>query len=264
MVGPTFASPPFGEMRERPAITAPASKPSHQHGGWKDDGLGALLHLSCFAFAGILTIYAFFLVGFDLLPHPRGEITSVAGGRDPQGDALAFDLTPASPPGLRVDMQPPPQPAQPGPSRQPGQPAQPLVLAAAFAPPPEPYRLEVAQNLAAKPPENASTEIVSGPVTEIRDGMTWVIGGQIVHLWGIRPDSRTPTLSLVRFGNTVTAEGPVSCRRQPHSTRYRCLTAGREDIAEMALFSGIGRAAGGAPVAYKDAREQPRASRSKH
>ena len=109
------------------------------------------------------------------------------------------------------------------------------------------------QNLAANPPENASAEVVSGPVTEIRDAMTWIIGGRIVHLWGIRSTSRTPTPSLVRFADRMKAENPISCHRQPHSTRYRCFTASREDIAEMALLSGVGQPAIGAPVAYRAA-----------
>ena len=142
--------------------------------------------------------------------------------------------------------------------------AKPLVLTAALAPPPEPRRFDVDQNLAANPPENASAEVVSGPVTEIRDAMTWVIGGRIVHLWGIRSTSRTPTPSLVRFADRMKAENPISCHRQPHSTRYRCFTASREDIAEMALLSGVGQPASGAPVAYRAAEVLTRGKGSRH
>lgn len=252
MPGRSFASPSFGEMRKRREIATPSS--SRGSGGWRD-GLGTLLHLGCLAIVGILTIYVFFSVAFDFLVHPEDVVASAAGARNPSGDALlsAVSPAPASKPAVRADMQPRPQPTQPGASGEPQQLAKPLVLTAALAPPPEPRRIDVDQNLAANPPENASAEVVSGEVTEIRDAMTWVIGSRIVHLWGIRSTSRTPTPSLVRFADRMKAENPISCHRQPRSTRYRCFTASREDIAEMALLSGIGQPAIGAPMAYRAA-----------
>ncbi len=254
MSGRTFASPSFGEMRERPEIATPASSPHGGSGGWSD-GLGTLLHLGCLAIVGILTIYVFFSVAFDFLVQPKDVIASVTGAPKPSGESLlsAVSPAPATPPGVRADKQLAPQPVQPGSSRQPAQPTQTLVLGATLAPRPEPRRSEVDQNLAAKASQNASAEVVSGPVTEIRDAMTWAIDGQIVHLWGIRRNSRTPTPALARLLDRVKAKSPISCRRQPRSTRYRCFTATREDIAEIALLSGIGQPAAGAPMAYRAA-----------
>ncbi len=252
MPGRSFASPSFGEMRQRREIAAPSSR--RGNGGWRD-GLSTLLHLGCLAIVGILTIYAFFSVAFDLLVYPKDVNASAARAINPSGETLpsAVSAAPASTPAVRADMQPRPQPTQPGASGERQQLAKPLVLTAALAPPPESRRFDVDQNLAANPPENASAEVVSGPVTEIRDAMTWLIGGHIVHLWGIRPNSQTPTPSLARFADRMKSESPISCHRQPHSTRYRCFTASREDIAEMALLSGIGQPAIGAPVAYQAA-----------
>src|SRR5271166_6154681 len=263
MPGRTFVSPALGEMRERPQIATPASKPHRGSGGWRD-GLGTILHLGCFAIVGILTACVFFGIAFDIVAYPMGEAISTAGASTAQREASISTGSPASLPGVRADKQLAPQPAQPDPSRQPAQPAQSLVLAAALAPPPEPRRFEVDQSLAAKAPQNASAEIVSGPVTEIRDATTWVIGGQIVHLWGIRSDSRTPTPSLARLLDRVKAESPISCRRQPRSTRYRCFTATRDDIAEMALLSGVGHPASGAPVAYRAAEVLTQGKGSRH
>jgi hypothetical protein len=249
-------------MRKRREIATLSS--SRGNGGWRD-GLSTLLHLGCLAIVGTLTIYVFFSVAFDFLVHPEDVNASAAVARNPLGEALlAVSPPPASIPGVRADMQPRPQTTQPGTSGEPQQLAKPLVLTAALAPPPEPRRFDVDQNLAANPPENASAEVVAGAVTEIRDAMTWVIGGRIVHLWGIRSTSRTPTSSPVRFADRMKAESPISCHRQPHSTRYRCFTASREDIAEMALLSGIGQPAIGAPMAYRAAAVLTRGKGSKH
>ena len=136
MPGRSFASPSFGEMRKRRKIATPSS--SRGSGGWRD-GLGTFLHLGCLATVGILTIYVFFSVAFDFLVHPKDVIASAAGARNPSGNALlsAVSPAPASTLGIPADMQPRPQPAQPGTSGQPQQLTKPLVLAAALAPPPE-------------------------------------------------------------------------------------------------------------------------------
>jgi hypothetical protein len=137
-----------------------------------------------------------------------------------------------------------------------GQPVQPAVTA--LASPAEPRPLQINQNPGPKPIESASAGIVSGPATAARDAMTWVVAGQILHLWGIRPDLRPQSASLAGFAAKVSTEGPITCRRQAHSTRYRCLTATRDDIAETELLVGIGRAADGATVAYRSAEAQAR------
>jgi hypothetical protein len=107
-----------------------------------------------------------------------------------------------------------------------------------------------------KPAANASTEIVRGMVTKAVDAMTWVVGDQIVNLWGIRPGPSNPSSSLIEFAGQVRAKGAVECRRQTHSNRYRCLMATGEDVGETALFAGLGRAADGATVAYRSAEAQ--------
>ena len=89
MSGRTFASPSFGEMRERPEIATPASSPHGGSGGWSD-GFGTLLHLGCLAIVGILTIYVFFSVAFDFLLQPKDVIASVAGARDAAGRGIAL------------------------------------------------------------------------------------------------------------------------------------------------------------------------------
>ena len=109
-----------------------------------------------------------------------------------------------------------------------------------------------------KRPGNASAEIVHGMVTDAVDAMTWVIGDQIVNLWGIRPGPPNLFPSLIEFVDQVRAKGAVECRRQTHSNRYRCLMATGEDVAEAALLSGVGRAAEGATVAHRTAEAQAR------
>ena len=139
--------------------------------------------------------------------------------------------------------------------------AQLAAIAPAFISGPELRRERASQKPEPKRLGNATGEIASGPVTEVPDAMTWVVGGQIVHLWGIRPGSRTPLPAVASLLGRVSAEGAITCRRQAHSTRYRCWTATREDIAEMALVSGIGLAPDGAPLAYRSAEAQARAKR---
>jgi endonuclease YncB( thermonuclease family) len=104
----------------------------------------------------------------------------------------------------------------------------------------------------------ASAETVSGPVTQVSDAMTWVVGDKTVHLWGIRPGARSVLSSLEKMADWVRAKGPVECRKQAHSRRYRCSTSAGEDIAEAALLAGVAHAAGGATPAYRNAEAQAR------
>jgi len=104
----------------------------------------------------------------------------------------------------------------------------------------------------------ASTEIVSGTVTQVTDAMTWVIGNKTVYLWGIRPGAHYVPPSLEKVADWVRAEGPLECRKQAHSSRYRCSTSAGDDVGEAALLAGVARAARGAPPAYHDAEEQAR------
>jgi len=150
-----------------------------------------------------------------------------------------------------------PQPTQPGRSGQSAQLAQLATIAPAFFSGPELRRERAAQNPEPKRFRTATIEIVSGAVTEVTDAMTWVVGGQIIHLWGIRPGPRILSPFLTSVAARVIAEGPINCRRQAHSTRYRCSTATGEDVAETELLSGIGRAADGA-TAYLSAEAQTR------
>jgi hypothetical protein len=86
--------------------------------------------------------------------------------------------------------------------------------------------------------------------------MTWLVGDQTVNLWGIRPGPSNLSSSLIGFVDQVRAKGAVECRRQPHSSRYRCLMATGEDVGEAALLAGFGRAAAGSSVAYRTAEAQ--------
>jgi hypothetical protein len=120
----------------------------------------------------------------------------------------------------------------------------------------EPIARQTGEHSGLKRPVNASAEIVHGMVSEPLDAMTWVVNNQIVNLWGIRPGSPNLASSLIGFVELVRAKGAIECRRQTHSSRYRCLMATGEDLAEAALLAGIGRAADGATVAYRTAEAQ--------
>ncbi len=143
---------------------------------------------------------------------------------------------------------------------QPGQRSGPNASVETLGAPPEPT-VEPIAGQTGKPsplkrPENASAEIVHGMVADVLDAAAWVVGDQIVNLWGIRPGSPNLSPSLTGFVDQVRAKGAVECRRQTHSSRYRCLAATGEDLAEAALLAGVGRAADGATVAYRNAEAQ--------
>jgi hypothetical protein len=249
MSGPTFASPSFEELRGRLEIATPAST-LRSGGGERRDGLAAILHLGCIAMVCGLTICVFFGLAFYFLAHPADEIVAASGAGDRGGDTLTrWVLTGSVPAGSEPAFQ----------ATQPSTTGQPVQLAAtALAGPAEPRPVQVHQKLGLKRIENASADIVSGPVTGARDAMTWVVAGQILHLWGIRPDLRPQPASLARFVAQVGAAGSINCRRQAHSTRYLCAAATHEDIAETELLSGLGRAADGATLAYRNAESQAR------
>ena len=143
---------------------------------------------------------------------------------------------------------------------QPDQRLRPNAIAETPSVPPqpvvEPITRPSSEHSGLKRPGNASAEIVRGMVAEPLDAMTWVIDDQIVNLWGIRPGSPSLFPSLTGFADLVRAKGAVECRRQTHSSRYRCLMATGEDLAEAALLAGVGRAADGATVAYRTAEAQ--------
>jgi hypothetical protein len=120
----------------------------------------------------------------------------------------------------------------------------------------EPITTQTGEYSGLKRPVNASAEIVHGMVAGAPDAMTWVVDDQIVNLWGIRPGLPSVLPSLIGFTDLVRAKGAVECRRQTHSSRYRCLMATGEDLAEAALLAGVGRAADRATVAYRTAEAQ--------
>jgi len=258
MFGPIFASPSFAELREQPKIATPAPT-LHRGSSGRSGGLGIILHLGCIALAGVLTVCVFFGLAFYFLAHPIDEVMATSSARHRWGEASLPMVVPAAAPVVRVGGAPAPQPMRAGPTGQPERAAALVATVAARSRTPQPRTVEATQTPQSKRLENASAEIVSGPVTEALDAMTWVVGGQIVRLWGIRPGPQSRSLALAAFVGRVSAEGPINCRRQALSTRYRCLTATREDIAEMALLSGIGRAAEGATGAYRSAEAQARA-----
>ena len=248
MFGPTFASPSFEELRERLEIATPVSTP-RAGGGWKDR-LAAVLQLGCIMVVAGLTISVFFGLAFYFLARPPDKAVAAFGARDHwDGTLTGWVLTGSAPAGSAPALQA----TQPDTARQPVQ-----LDVASRASPAQPRPVQIQQKPGPKRIENASADIVSGPVTAARDAMTWVVDGQILHLWGIRPDRRPQSAPLAGFAAKVSTEGSISCRRQPHSTRYRCATAAHEDIAEAELLYGIGRAADGATVAYRSAEAQAR------
>ena len=143
---------------------------------------------------------------------------------------------------------------------QPGQRSGSTAIAETPGMPPEPFREPITGQSSKysrlKQAGYASVEIVHGIVTDAVDAATWVVGDQIVNLWGIRPGPSNLSSSLIGFVDQVRAKGAVECRRQTHSKRYRCLMATNEDVAEAALLAGVGRAADGATVAYRTAEAQ--------
>lgn len=193
--------------------------------------LRVCFHLLCAGLAGIVTIAAFFGTGFYSLYayKPAGGLGA------PRAAAPSADLATVS--SIAADV-PPLTAASPG------------VPTASVVNPTPP---QSAGHPDPKRPRYASADVVIGMVTEATDAMTWVVDDQIVHLWGIRADPRSLSLSLASLVNSVRAKGPVNCRKQTHSRRYQCFTGTGEDIAAKALLAGVGRAANGASATYRGA-----------
>jgi hypothetical protein len=252
--------------------------------------VGILLHLACIAFVGTAIIVVFFGIAFSLLRHPTGGGIANSGARDRHMAPAEAKLAPTlsavpsrSAPGpageattsaasvapFRADLPasaaiaPGTTPAmtglaasEPGLTQlstmgtQPEQRTSPNAIAET------PGVTQTGEHSGVKRPANAAAEIVHGVVADAIDAMTWVVGDQVVNLWGIRPGSPSLFPSLIGFVEQVRAKGAVECRRQTHSNRYRCLMASGEDVAEAALLAGVGRAADGATVAYRTAEAQ--------
>jgi hypothetical protein len=284
-LAPRGARPPADSLgisdigTDRAALEAaqPASA-SHGRGAELGRQVGILLHLACIAFVGTAIIVVFFGIAFSLLRYPTGEVIADAGARDHHMLAIgAKPEIPLSAPALSAAPSgaaiPGTAPAvtglaatEPGSTQFPTTAAPPEqrsrsnVIAEAPAVPLQPFvepiTRQTGEYSGLKRPANASAEIVHGMVADAPDAMTWVVDNQIVNLWGIRPGSPSLFPSLVGFADLVRAKGAVECRRQTHSSRYRCLMATGEDLAEAALLAGVGRAADGATVAYRTAEAQ--------
>jgi endonuclease YncB( thermonuclease family) len=249
MSGPISASLSFAGKRKRAA--AAIVQKVRGHGTRDRSGRFALLvYLACTALAGGLCAAAFLgLAGF-LLIYPTAKPGATPGALAQTRDtfAAAAVLAPDAPHRTKAA---PASVQRPAPERVPA--AEPAPAIGASLDRPEQNR----EGPASKP-RVAAAAAVAGPVGGARDGMTWVIAGEVVHLWGVRAAPRTPTSALADLTRTISAHGPVSCRRQPHSTRYRCATANGEDLAELSLAAGLGRAAEGAGAAYHAAEAQAR------
>jgi hypothetical protein len=227
MPGSIWASSTRGGLPERRTVAKRALTLLGATSRYKD-ALDTVLRLSFIAVVGAVTIWIFFGAAFFFIKHSTDDSFSTAAGRTP--------------------------------SARTGQSAQVVQLAAIaadFFSGPELGREPPGQNPAPKRLAVASAQIVSGPVSEVTDAMTWVVGGQIIHLWGVRPG---PPVSLASLAPRVNAGGPINCRRQMHSPRYRCFTGAGEDIGEIALSLGIGRTVAGVPAAYRRAEAQARAA----
>jgi len=240
--------------------------------------VSTLLFLACVAFVGTATIVVLFGVSFYSLEHRTKEI--LAGAGDPGGSApvvtrperpfSADAASPAEPatgggsPGAKMTTATLTVLAQlgaSGPQRvQTTRPDSTTTEKPGLAPAElsEPVIAQDGKHFELKRLREAIAETVHGAVTEVPDAMTWIVGDQIVRLWGIRPGPEDSLATLVRFLDWVGAKGPIECRRQAHSSRYKCSTATGEDIAEEALFAGVGRAADGASLAYQSAEAQTR------
>jgi hypothetical protein len=192
-----------------------------------------------------------------------GEMHASAAPKAPFGSDLptAATTAPGTSPVMTALAAPEPDSTPPSiAGTQPGQNLRPNATAETAGVQPEPSLDPItgqgAKHSRLKQPVNASAEIVHGIVAKALDAMTWVVDDQIVNLWGIRPGSPNLSPSFIGFVDLVRTKGVVECRRQTHSSRYRCLMATGEDLAEAALLAGVGRAADGATVAYRAAEAQ--------
>jgi len=190
--------------------------------------VGGLLYLLCVALVAAATIGAFFGAGLYSLSHSPRDVISDSGAK-----CAPAELT-----------------------TQPDATSQALSVSAEHDG--EPINGRGESYSAPKRFAMASTEIVSGTVIQVTDATTWVVGNKTVHLWGIRPGAHYVLPSLEKVADWVRAKGPLECRKQAHSSRYRCSTSAGDDVGEAALLAGVARAARGATPAYHDAEEQAR------
>jgi hypothetical protein len=271
-------NPPLAPNRQWPSVLKAAVDPPEAEAtspvltpGRRGVELGILFHLVCVGAIGTMIIAVFFGAGLYSLGNPAEELVSNSWAHKHAGSvstSLVDAATERVAPGANV---PPLIAALPGvlaadPVRSSGRTTpsgQGSQLAAGgktpggeSEPQAEPTQAQTGTDSDPKRPRNASTELVSGTVTEAPDAMTWVVDDKVVHLWGIRPAPRNRRPSMTSLVDWVRAKGPVNCRKQTHSTRYQCFTAAREDIAEAALIAGVGRAADGASPAYRGAEAQ--------
>ena len=194
------------------------------------------MYLAGIALVGVITVGIFFGVGLYSLVYPTAG-TAAAVSSTPNGERAAPIL------------------AMPETSPAAGMPTDTAIV------PPVATALAVPDG--AEPPagkrwERASSETVSGEVSEVPDAMTWVVADHTVQLWGVRPGPQRLAPALLRFVDWVRTKGPVVCQKHVRSNRYQCSTATGEDIAEAALVDGLGRAAEGAARGYRDAEAQAR------
>ena len=235
---------------------------------------GALLYLVCAAFVAVATIGVFFGVGLHALGHSHRNVIADSGAKHAPAVLSGETPTGAEVPavvaaslGTLVTMSssavPPPRTMEPGATGpQPGPTAPPDATSQALGGSAEqggrPIEGWGEKHSESKRFAIASTEIVSGTVTQVTDAMTWVVGNKTVYLWGIRPAAPSLLPSLEKVADWVRAKGPVECRKQAHSSRYRCSTSAGDDVAEAALLAGVARAADRATQVYRNAEAQAR------
>jgi hypothetical protein len=230
----------LGRKPNRLFATTPSASPRQVLVG----RIGIFSYLAGVALVGIITIGVFFGVGIYWLAHPTERVTAALSALHDEGATAVLATTDkSSPPAVAGD---PPKRA----STIPRLGAEPSVTDSAE--PPGGRRSE--PNRIAR----ASSETVSGAVSEAPDAMTWVVADRAVQLWGVRPGPPSSASLLRRFVESVRAQGPVACQKHEHSSRYRCSTAAGEDIAEAILLGGVGRAAERATRSYRDAEAQAR------
>jgi hypothetical protein len=256
--------------------TPPTSSPRLRRAGRKRE-VGTIVYLVCLALVAAATVGVFFGVGLYSLGHRPGAISSDAGADHAHellssGDRAAsphaetpatVSAAPAASTAMTASTASGAQAARPDATgTQPGQMVQPGAAAqtpgVSAEPGGEPIAGRGDRHSEPKRFAMASTEIVSGTVTQVSDATTWVVGDKTVHLWGIRPASLNSPAPLEEVVDWVRSKGPVECRKQAHSRRYRCATSAGEDIAQAALLAGIGRTVRGATVAYRNAEAQGR------
>jgi hypothetical protein len=211
---------------------------------------GSLLYLVCVALVGAATTGVFFGIGLYSLERSIGGEPPARAEAPAEVAASLGKLM-----SMTGEAVPPPQTTQSGAiDAQPGATSQ--APGASTQPGGDPIEGREDKRSEPKRFAMASAEIVSGTITQVSDAMTWVVGDRTVHLWGIRPGPRNLDPSLEKVADWLRARGPVECRRQAHSSRYRCTTSAGDDVAEAALLAGVARTANGARLAYRNAEAQ--------